>query len=128
MHRPISYTGYIGDASYTRGDTAGYVVVIHAYAEHTTTTAVTVRSYTPATGLSGSPSNSVETATAPSVVVYVVDRKTKATVACRDFSQPERWVDYGFGVVHCEKLADADAWLDGLGLHECKWLRRSGSG
>jgi hypothetical protein len=86
IYSPISYDGS-GNSWYKRGDTAQYVVVINAYAQHTTRTPVKTWSHDPNTGVT-SEGESTETTKAPSVAVYVVDRETKATLPARFFPSP----------------------------------------
>ena len=124
IHVPVSVDHDEHVLSYTRRDTAAYVVIVSAYAEHTSRVPVEVFEYSSEKG--SSHFNSSAEDTVPSVMVHVVDRKTKATLACQDFPRPAIWKEGG-GTVYCVKLGAVYAWLDGLGLRECGWLHRESS-
>jgi hypothetical protein len=126
IHAPMAFENYVRSnygLFYKRYDTAAYIAIVRTYAEYQTSTNVTVRHYYPATGLTGAPFDSVESAKVCSVVATVVDRATKSIVASRDFPSPARWFG-GSGIVSVHELSDVETWLAGLGLHESQWLRR----
>jgi hypothetical protein len=119
----IFHNPFMDTIDYQKPETPGYVVIARTYAEYQTSADVTITTESPF-GHTLSSKGAVND-TACSVVATVVDTRTKAIVARRDFPHPSKWRE-GWESVNDWKLSEVSSWLRGLGLQESDWESHSG--